>query len=654
MHAGTDRRLGELLASLRNMAGMTQEELADASGLSVRSISDLERDRVSRPRRRSLELLATALDLDRIQAKALIAIARGMPVRWPDGLADSPSGMSEPVSQLLKVTPRQLPGLMSGFVGRSAELETLSGWLDDTVHADRPAAILTIAGTAGVGKTTLAIRWGHQIAERFPDGQLWLNLRGFEPAATPLSTAEAVRTLLDALNVRPGQIPLTLEAQAGLFRSLLAGRRILVVLDNARDTSQVRPLLPGSPGCLLVVTSRRKLFGLAATEGARLLNLAVLTAGEARQLLACRLGHTRLAAEPEATDELIRLCAGLPLALGIAAAHADVSSDPRLADLAVQLCNAQTRLDILDGDDPASSLRAVFCRSYQQLPPDAAHMFRLLGLHSGPDISSSAASSLGASPLREVREVLSMLTDTHLLTQQPHGRYSMHDLLRVYAREQAEQSETQTSRRAAVNRVLDHYLHTAYAAARLVSGIPHPPAMAPPAPGVSLEEVTCAEDALAWFEDNKQVLIAVVMQADGPVFHGYALRISAALATFLDWRGRSQESIDILSAVLFATKASGDHIGLAHIHLRLGCAHLRLHSLVDADAHLREALDQFAAVDDTAGKGISHRYLSLAFDLQGEYRQAFRHSRAALDMLHQADDQLAEAHLLKAEAKAPA
>jgi transcriptional regulator with XRE-family HTH domain/tetratricopeptide (TPR) repeat protein len=629
MHPGMDRRLGELLASLRNLAGMTQEELADASGLSVRSISDLERDRVSRPRRRSLELLATALDLDRIQAKALIAIARGMPVRWPDGLAEGPSGVSEPVPQRLKVTPRQLPGLMGGFVGRSAELRTLSGWLDDAVHPDRPAAILTIAGAAGVGKTTLAIRWGHQIAERFPDGQLWLNLRGCEPAATPLSAAEAIRTLLDALNVPPGQIPSTPEAQAGLYRSLLAGRRILIVLDDARDTSQVRPLLPGSSGCL-VVTSCTKLFGLAATEGARLLNLDVLTAGEARQLLACRLGHARLAAEPEATEELIRLCAGLPLALGIAAAHADVSSNPRLADLAVQLCDAQTRLDILDGDDPASSLRAVFCRSYQQLPPDAAHMFRLLGLHSGPDISSCAASSLGASPLPQVQEMLGRLIGAYLLTQQPHGRYAMHDLLRVYAREQAEDEETQASRHAALNRVLDHYLHTAYAAARLVSGIPHPPAMAPPGPGVSLEAVTSVEQALAWFEENKQVLIAVVMQADDPVFHGYAVRIAAALATFFDWRGHSQESIDLLPAVLFAAKDSGDHIGLAHIHLWLGRAYLRLHSFADADVHLREALDQFTALDDIAGQSISHQYLSLAFDQQGDYQQAFRHSRAAL------------------------
>jgi transcriptional regulator with XRE-family HTH domain len=339
---GMDRPLGELIVGLRNLTGMTQEELAHASGLSVRSISDLERGRVSRPRRRSLELLTAALDLDRTQAKELIAIARGIPARRSGGGADSTSDVPEPVPRQPQVTPRQLPGLMGGFVGRSAELKTLSRWLDNAVYADRTVTVLMIAGATGVGKTTLATQWGHEIAERFPDGQLWLDLRGFDPAATPLSPAEAIRALLDAFNIPPGQIPLTLDARADLYRRLMADRRILVVLDNARDASQVRPLIPGSPGCLLIVTSRRSLFGLASTEGARLLNLDVLTAGEARQLLARRLGQERLAAEPEAADELIRLCAGLPLALLIAVTHAHVSSNLRLADLAVQLRHALT------------------------------------------------------------------------------------------------------------------------------------------------------------------------------------------------------------------------------------------------------------------------------------------------------------------------
>jgi tetratricopeptide (TPR) repeat protein/transcriptional regulator with XRE-family HTH domain len=639
---------GTALRGCRVAAGLTQEELARRSGISVRAISDMERGRTTRPFMRSIRLLADAMTLTGTTRRQLIKAAHGgaddEALPGNDGRsADPPGGVRWPA-----VVPRQLPTAVRHFTGRKNELMTLHRLLDQDWPGSQSVVIAAIGGTAGVGKTTLAVRWGHQVAERFPDGQLWVNLRGFDPAATPLHPGEAIRTLLGALHVPPGQIPVSLDAQAGLYRSLLAGREILVVLDNARDTSQIRPLLPGAPGCLVVVTSRSTLLGLAATEGARLLDLDVLSAGEARQLLSNRLGAERLAAEPEAAAELIQLCAGLPLALGITAARASASPNLRLVDLAVQLRDTQTRLDLLDGGDPASSLRAVFCCSYRQLPPEAARMFRLLGVHSGPDISLPAASSLAARHPRQVHKILNRLTEAHLLTEHLPGRYTFHDLLHVYAQEQAEQGETRTSRRAALHRTLDHYLHTAHTAMLLVSGVPHPLGVAPPGPRVSPEEVTGVEQALTWFAVEKQVLLAAVPRANDSAFPGHAWRIAAAIGTFLNRSGHSQQSIDILSTALCAAKATDDHLGLAHIHIRLGRAHLGLRSFTDADAHLRQALREFAALDDVTGQGISHQYLSMAFDIQGDYRQALRHSRLALDMFREAGDERGEAGTLNA------
>jgi hypothetical protein len=268
-----------------------------------------------------------------------------------------------------------------------------------------------------VGKTALAVHFAHQAAGDFPDGQLYVNLRGFDPAGPPMTPGEAIRIFLDALGVPAAQLPASLDAQTGLYRSLLAGRRMLVLLDNARGVGQVRPLLPASPGCLVLVTSRSQLTGLAAAEGARPMALDLLTGGEAHELLAARLGDERLAAEPAAVQELIGLCARLPLALAIAAARAASQPALPLAALAAKLRDAGGRLDALDVGDTAASVRAVFSWSYQQLDAAAARMFQLLGLHPGPGIGVPAAASLAALPPRQARAVLAGLTRAHLLAE---------------------------------------------------------------------------------------------------------------------------------------------------------------------------------------------------------------------------------------------
>ncbi len=321
--------------------------------------------------------------------------------------------------------PRQLPADLPSFVNRQNEIDQLHGI---------QGGLVVISGTAGVGKTALAVHWAHRIQDRFPDGQLYVNLRGFGPTGHPTTPTEAVRVFLDALRVPASEVPLSAPAQTGLFRSLLAGRRMLLLLDNASDADQVRPLLPGSADCLVLVTSRHQLPGLVATEGARPLTLDVLRHGEAVRLLGARLGADRLQAEPAAVDEIVKRCAGLPLALAIVAARAaTVPAFPLAATAADLRSDAGGGLDAFAGADPATDVRAVFSWSYQALSTAAGRLFRLVGSCPGPDLGMAAAGCLAGLPAAVVRPLLAELTTAHLLAEPAPGRYAMHDLLRGYA-----------------------------------------------------------------------------------------------------------------------------------------------------------------------------------------------------------------------------
>jgi DNA-binding SARP family transcriptional activator len=330
--------------------------------------------------------------------------------------------------------PRQLPGTAPHFTGRTAELAALTQVLDQAgAHPPGTAMISAIGGTAGVGKTALAMHWAHQVASRFPGGQLYVNLRGFGPSGTPVPPGKAIRGFLDALGVPASRVPRDLSARAGLYRSLLAGRQMLIVLDNARDERQVRPLLPAGPGCMVLVTSRSQMAGLAAADGARLVSLDVLSHAEAREMFTARLGTGGAVADPDAVTEIAELCARLPLALAVAAARINARPGLALSGLAAELRNAPKRLDVLDTGDPAASVRGVFSWSTERLSTAAARMFRLLGLH--PGISAPAAAILADVPPHEARQALSELARAHLLTEQTSDRYMLHDLLRAYATE---------------------------------------------------------------------------------------------------------------------------------------------------------------------------------------------------------------------------
>ena len=455
------------------------------------------------------------------------------------------------------VVPRQLPAAAPHFVGRAPALAALSHTLDEAPDAAATVVISAIGGTAGAGKTTLAVHWAHQVADRFPDGQLYVDLRGYDPSGEPLTPAEAARVFLDALAVPPERIPQGLDARTGLFRSLLAGRRMLIVLDNARDAAQVRPLLPGTPGCRVLVTSRRQLTSLAAAEGARLISLDVLTDGEARQLLARHLGSGRVAAEPEAATDLTRLCARLPLALAIAAARAADRERVSIAAVAAELGDMTNRLDALDTGDAATSMRSVISCSYRNLPAVAAKMFRALALHPGPDISLPAAASLAAVEVKETRHTLRDLVRASLLSEHAPGRFAFHDLLRAYAMEQA-RTDGETDRRAALNRVLDYYLNTAHAADQLLNPSRDPLHLGKPMPGVFLEEPVGYAEALSWFEAEHHVLLAAVSHAAAAGLDRHAWQLAWALESFLDRRGHWQDWHATQRTALAAARRSGE------------------------------------------------------------------------------------------------
>jgi tetratricopeptide (TPR) repeat protein len=434
------------------------------------------------------------------------------------------------------------------------------------------------------------------------------------------------------LGVPPERIPTSLDAQVALYRTLLAGKRILVVLDNARDAAQVRPLLPGAAGCMTVVTSRNQLTPLLAAEGAHLLNLDLLSREEAHRLLRGRLGSQRVTAELEATETIITRCAGLPLALAIVAAHATARPHTSMEALADELTDARASLDTLNAGDPATDLRAVLSWSYQALTPEAARLFRLIGLHPGPDITAPAAASLAAVPLPLARRLLAQLVAANLLTEHRAGRYTFHDLLRAYAAEQAQTVETDRERHAATHRLLDHYLHTAHAANPLLNPARDPIAIATPQPGVAPEERADHRQAQAWFSLERPTLLAAIAHAAAAGFDTQTWQLAWALWTFLDRQGHWYDWIKTGHAAATAAARLADRAVEANAHRTLARAYTYLGRPEDAQAQLRRALDLTAQIGDQVGRAHTHLNMGGLCDQLGRFREALDHARQALNL----------------------
>ncbi len=544
--------------------------------------------------------------------------------------------------------PRQLPVDVAHFTGRGAELATLDAFLaqDD---ATRPAMVIAvITGTAGVGKTALVVRWAHQVRDCFPDGQLFVNLRGYDPGS-PMAPELALEEFLRALDVPAERIPAGLGERATLYRSLLDGRRVLIVLDNANAAEQVRPLLPGSSTCWVVVTSRSRLSGLIARDGASRVTVDLLPQAEAIALLRDVIGIARVAAEPEATVGLASRCAYLPLALRIAAERAVTHPHVTLAGLAGELAVVQDRLDLLataDEEDEATAVRAVFSWSYHALSSEAARAFRLLGLHTGPDISTPAAAALTNTTLAQARRLLETLVGTHLIEETGRDRYRLHDLLRAYAAECAKAEETDYDCDVAVRRVLTWYLHTGDAADRILN--PHRrrvPLDHPEVPCSPLEFTTYGQ-ALDWCEAERANLVVAIRRAAETDEHIIAWKLPLALLSFFTLRKHWADLIATHGIGLAAAAHLHDRRGEAWSWGGLGIAYLDLRQYKEALECYQHALHICQEIDDPWGEAIALLGLGRAHLHLGQYEEALGHSRYALHICQEIDDPWGETFAL--------
>jgi tetratricopeptide (TPR) repeat protein/transcriptional regulator with XRE-family HTH domain len=618
------------LAQRRKAVGLTQEQLAEQLGVERTTVVRWEHGQ-TQPQPWLRPKLAAALRVSADRIEELLV---------PGGDLPSRQGIVEPV-------PQQLPAAVADFTGRAAELLALTRTLDQA-GAGGPGRVVVsaIGGTAGVGKTALALHWAHQVGTRFDDGQLYVNLRGFDPSSTPVTAAEAIRGFLDALGVPPESIPASPQAQTGLYRSLLSGKRMLIVVDNARDEQHARPLLPASPGSLVIVTSRNQLSGLAAVNGAQLLALDALSHGEAVQLLTARIGSDRAAEEPAAVHEIADLCACLPLALVVAAARAAGRPGFPLTALAAELRDTAGRLDVLDAGDSAASVRAVFSWSYQHLSDESARTFRLLGLHPGPDITVPAAASLTGRPQREARRLLCELARVHLIAEHVPGRYAFHDLLHTYAAEQAPRTGGQTGRAAATGRMLDHYLHTAACAARLLDPAEEPVALAQPRPGAAAGQPADHRQALAWFQAEYRVLLAALALAFESGFDTHAWQLPWAMKNFLQARGYWQEWAATQRTALTAATGLGDTAAQAVCSRLLGAACTDLGDHDQARGQFASSLALYRRLGNRLGEAKVHQNLGLAAERQGRNADALGHADQALRLYQAISDKANEATAL--------
>jgi tetratricopeptide (TPR) repeat protein len=606
-----------MLPAYRRRARLTQEELADRSGLSVRTIRELEAGRVRRPRKQSLRLLADALRLSGQERAALTG-------------ADGAGPAGQP---LLPATPVcQLPMDVAGFTGRTDGLAVLDGLLAAAGDGQATAVVISaIAGTAGVGKTALAVHWAHRVRERFPDGQLFVNLHGYAPgpATSPL---QALVQLLRGLGVEADQIPVEVEQAAGLYRSLLASRRMLVVLDNARDAEQVRPLLPGGPACLVVVTSRDRLAGLVASHGARRLTLDVLTPAEAGGLLAQILGARRVAAEPEAAGELAEVCGMLPLALRVAAANLADQPGQTIDGYVARLRRGDRLAELAVDGDPQAAVRAAFDCSYRAMDSGDQRLFRLLGLVPGPELSAPAAAALAGGTPAAAGLALERLAGSHLLEPRTDGRFGFHDLLRRYARQQA---DGEPDSRAALQQLLGWYLHTTVAADRLL----YPDKLRLPVPaaadGLPVTRFDEPAEALAWLDAERANLVAAVQHAaeHGPA--PLAWLLADALRGYLLLRRHTVDWLAVAHAAVAAAAGEGDLRAQAAALLSLGTAHWSLGRYPQAVEHLTSALDPAGRVGWVDGQAAIQSNLGIAHWELGSLQQAADHYRRALALYRQ-------------------
>ena len=625
-------RFAELLRQLRTEARLTQEELAEAASLSPRSVSDLERGINRTARKESAQLLADALQLSGDVRGVFVAAARGRAPAAEVLAARQAAAAAAPTAAATRSLPRDI----GGFTGREPELARLLGTLASTADGG-VVGIHAIDGMAGIGKTTFAVHAAHQLAGRFPDGQFFLPLHGHTAGQRPVDPADALASLLLTAGVPAQQVPPGLEARAGRWRDHVAGRKILLVLDDAAGHAQVQPLLPGTAGSLVLVTSRRR---LTALDDAAVISLDTLSPDEAAALLAQLAGRPELADPAGPAGEITRLCGYLPLAIGMLARQLRHHPARTGAEQAAGLAAARDRLAVMRTEN--LSVAAAFDLSYQELTGAQQRLFGRLGLIPGPDIDAYAAAALDGGSVAAARGQLDELYDHHLITEPAPGRYLLHDLLRQYARAFAA-GDTEESR-AAVGRLVNYYAHVAAAASQHIATWTTAGGRLPPtSPPASTPELASSAEAAGWLDAERPNLQLAVGYAAGHGMPQHAIAIAAAMGGFLRARGYWDQAADQYRTALAAARQAGDRSGQAGLLDELGLLQQLTSDYPAATATLAEAIGLFGDLGDLPSQAHARNHLGLVQIDIADYPAAAANHRQALALARDSGDQLAEA-----------
>jgi tetratricopeptide (TPR) repeat protein/transcriptional regulator with XRE-family HTH domain len=626
-----------LLQQLRAEAKLTQEELAEATGLSSRSISDLERG-ISRTAHKDTGMaLADALGLPGPVRELFVSAARG---RAP--AADVLAAREEVVPGGFAAATRSLPRDIATFTGRQAELAQLMGALA-AAAADGVVRIHAINGMAGTGKTTFAVHAAHRLAGHFPDGQFFLPLHAHTPGHRPVDPANALASLLLTAGSTAAQIPPGLDARAGRWRDHVAGKKILLLLDDAASHEQVRPLLPGTAGSLVLITSRRR---LTALQDAAVISLGTFSPAEAATLLVRLAARPGLRVRDAAVGEITQLCGYLPLAIGMLASQLRHHPAWTAAKLAADLSAASDRLALMHAEN--LSVAAAFGLSYAELTPGPQQLFRRLGLLPGPSIDAYAAAALDGTSLDLVRRHLDELYDQHLITEPAPGRYQLHDLLREHAHGLAAGGDPAASG-TATGRLLDYYLHTAAAAGQHFAPWGHPGPRRRPSHWhrpADTPDLSTPERAAAWLEAERPNLHAAADQAAARAMPEHATAIAGAMSGFLLGHGHWDQAVALHQTALSAACRAGDQAGQADALTESGILRSLTGDYPAATASLGQALALYCDLADRIGQACALTYLGFLSSLTGDYPAAIASQQRALTLYCALGDRLGQARAL--------
>jgi len=628
-----------LLRQLRAEAGLTQEELAEAAGVSPRSVSNLERGINRTAHKDTAVLLAGALGLAGRVSEGVVAAARGRALAA--GVLAARDGAV--AGAFAAAATRALPRDLAAFTGRQAELARLMGALAETATSGGVVRIHAIDGMAGIGKTAFAVHAAHRLTATFPDGQFFLPLHAHTAGQRPVDPADALASLLLTAGVPAAAIPPGLAARAGRWRDHVAGKKILLVLDDAAGHEQVAPLLPGTAGSLVLVTSRRR---LTALQDAAVISLDTLPVEEAAALLARLAARPGIRAGDAAVGELTRLCGYLPLAIGMAASQLRHHPAWTAARLAADLAAARDRLALLHAEN--LSVAAAFNMSYADLTGEQQRLFRRLGLHPGGDIDGYAAAALDGTDLAAARRGLEALYDQYLLAEPAQGRYRLHDLIREHARALADRLDPDGDRDGATTRLLDYYQHTAARADALIARQARPgPARVDGAVSAAVPVLAGQEQALAWARAERASLLACLDHATGTGQHAQVIALTAGLAGLLRRDGPWAEAITRHTAAIQAARHLGDRLGQAGALNDLGEVRWATGDYPAAAQAFEQALGIYRDLGDRLGQAGALHNLGDVRWATGDYPAAAQAQEQALGIYRDLGDRRGQATALR-------